>query len=792
MIKNYLLITLRSMMKNKTFIFINVFGLAIAIACCIVAYFTYDFDKSFDANHKNGSSVYRVSSVRSFDNNLSKFGTVPLPLGSAVMENIQDVDQITRFHFSWSDFKHKDDIFDARIGYVDPDFFSMFTFEFIEGNPAELKDKSSVFLNDEMAIKLFGITNVVGETITQVYGSELKELRVAGVFKKQPQNSSFYYRAAFMNFENVFDEFKDVARDDWKKPASLFVMIKDDSRTDLVHKQLQNYLVNNNKVREDFIINEFALDQFAEMAHEDRANQISESWTWDAPPIAAVPGSAMMGILILLIACFNLTNTAIAISARRLKEIGIRKVMGSMRLQLIFQFIGETMLICFFALLIGLVLTEFLIEGWNALWQEMKLTAHYLDSFTFLFFLIGILIFTGLLAGSYPAFYISRFEPVSILKGKLKFGGTNYFTRTLLGLQYAISLIAIISAIAFVQNANYQRDYDLGFDVRGSIITYINGESEFDTYRNAVQENPEIVSIAGSTHSIFSSLYREPVKVDSKQLEVDIIDVGDNYLKTLNLELLEGRDFIKDSETDRNESIIITRKMADALGWSNALGKELIWHDTTKLYVVGVVKDVYTRGLWREMEPMMIRYTSPEKYTHLIVTAAASNIPTINKFMESKWKEIFPNRLYNGRMLQMDLQQVSEVNGNLVKMFVFLGIVAMLLSSTGLFSLVSLNIIKRMKEIGVRKVLGASIGNITRIVNTEFVIILSLASVLGSVLSFYFADWLMGTIWRYYQPTTMFAFGVSILVMFLISIFTIGYKVFSAASMNPVKTLRSE
>lgn len=792
MIKNYLLITLRSMMKNKLFILINVFGMGIAIACCIVAYFIYEFDASFDSIHKNGSSIYRVSSVRDFDNNLTKFGIVPLPLGSAIMENIQDADQVSRFHFSWSDFKHKDDLFNAELAYVDEDFFSMFTYDFIEGNPADLKDKSSVFLSDDMAIRLFGSVNVVGEMLTQVYGNDLKELRIAGVFKQQPQNSSFHYRSALMNFENCFDEFKDISRDEWKNTTTVFIRVNDATRVDLVHKQLQNYVLNNNKVREDFTINEFTLDQFSAMAHQDRAIQVGESWTSNAPPIAAVPGTAMMGILILLIACFNLTNTAIAISSRRLKEIGIRKVMGSMRMQLIVQFIGETMLICFFALLIGLVFAEFLVEGWNSLWEYMKITVHYLDNLPFVFFLIGVLIFTALIAGSYPAFYISKFEPVSILKGKLKFGGTNYFTRILLGLQYAISLIAIISAIAFIQNANYQRDYDLGFDVRGSIITYINGESEFDTYRNSLLENPDISSIAGSSHSIFSSISRDPIKVESKQIEVDIIEVGDNYLNTMNLTLVEGRDFVKDSETDRKESVIITKSMADALGWSSPLGKELIYKDTTKLYVVGLVKDVYTRGLWQEMEPMMIRYTSPEKYTHLIVSGASSKIPEINKFMEKKWKEIFPNRVYNGRMLAMDLQEVSEVNTNLVKMFVFLGVIALLLSSTGLFSLVSLNIIKRMKEIGVRKVLGASIGNITRIVNTEFVIILGSAAVLGSVMSYYLADWLMGTIWRYYQPTTAYAFGISIAVMFLISAVSIGYKVFSAASMNPVKTLRSE
>ncbi|HEX5169811.1 MAG TPA: ABC transporter permease [Cyclobacteriaceae bacterium] len=791
MIKNYLLITLRSMMKNKLFILINVFGMGVAIACCIVAYFTYDFDASFDKMHKNGESLYRVNSVRDFENNLKDFGYVPLPLGAAIVENVGDADQVTRFNYSWSDFKLNDNFFPAQLAYVDPDFFRMFTFDFVAGNPAELNDKSSVFISDKMAMKLFATTDVVGKIISQIYRDELKEVRIAGVFKEQSQNSSFYFRDAYMNFENYYDEFEDVQRDDWKQQSTVFISVKDPSRLESVHKQLQSYVANNNKVREDFIVREFSLDHFPEMAHKDRSLS-TNSWTHSAPPIAAVPGSAMMGILILLIACFNLTNTAIAISSRRLKEIGLRKVMGGLRNQLIVQFIGETMLICFFALLVGLALTEVLIAGWNSLWEYMKLTSHYLDSVEFVIFLIGVLLFTALLAGSYPAFYISKFEPVSILKGKLKFGGTNYFTRILLGLQYAISLVAIICAIAFVQNANYQHDYDLGFDVRGSIITYINGQSEFDTYRNALRENPEIVSIAGSTHSIFSSLYRDPVKVQSKQLEVDIIDVGDDYLKTMDLELIDGRDFVKDSETDRKESVIITKKMADAFGWNRAIGKELIWMDTVKLYVVGVVKDVYTRGLWREMEPMMIRYTSPEKYTHLIASAPSSKISEVNKFMESKWKEVFPNRLYNGRMLIADLQEAEEVNTNLVKMFVFLGIIAMLLSATGLFSLVSLNIIKRMKEIGVRKVLGASIPNITRIINTEFVIILLVASVLGSALSYLMADWLMGTIWRYYQGTTPFAFIVAVLVMFFISGSTIGYKVFSAASMNPVNTLRSE
>jgi putative ABC transport system permease protein len=794
MFKSYFLITFRSMLKNKWFIIINVFGMGVAIACCIVGYFAYEYDTTFDGNHKNGKQIYRVSAIREFQNNLTRFGFVPMPLGNVVNQTIKDVDQSTRYYYSYSNFKRDNDLFSSNLSYVDPDFFKMFSFDFVSGNPADLKDNTSLFISELMATRLFGSPQeAYGKDITQVYGNELKELKVAGVFKEQPQNSSFYRKegTAYLNFENHKDEFKDIKEDDWKKEVTVFAKISDPSRVSSVYQQLQPYIENNNKVREDFIIKEFVLNQFTGMARADRAEEV-RSWTWDSPPISAIIGSIVMGVLILLIACFNLTNTAIAMSSRRLKEIGIRKVMGSMRRQLIAQFIGETTFVCFLGLILGLCFAEFLVDGWNYLWEYMHLTTHYLDSPSFLIFLICVLLFTGLLAGSYPAFYISKFEPVSILKGKLKFGGTNFFTRILLGLQFAISLIAIVSAIGFLQNANYQREYDLGFDARGSVIAWLKDRSEFDTYNNSLQGNAEIISVAGASSGIFSNRSHEPIKYESKQVEVDIISVGDNYLKTMDLKLTDGRDFIKDSETDQKESIIISQKLATMFGWEKPIGKEIIYKDSVKLYVVGVVKDVYTQGLWRELEPLMIRYILPEKYTQIVVSGRTGEVASINKSMESKWKEIFPNRLYNGRMFSMDLQEVDNVNNNIVKMFVFLGVIAMMLSATGLFTLVSLNIIKRMKEIGVRKVLGASIPNITRIINVEFAIILFVASLLGSYVSYKLIDALMGSIWKYYQAANVMTFVVSIFLLFFISGLTIGFKVYSAASTNPVNTLRDE
>jgi ABC-type antimicrobial peptide transport system permease subunit len=495
----------------------------------------------------------------------------------------------------------------------------------------------------------------------------------------------------------------------------------------------------------------------------------------------------------LLIACFNLTNTTIAISARRLKEIGIRKVMGSARIQLVIQFIGETTFICLLALIAGLGIADFLVAGWNLMTSNfIHLETDYLGSPGFFLFLCAVLLLTGILAGSYPAFYISKFTPVTVLKGKLKFGGTNYFTRILLGLQFSISLISIVSAIGFLQNAQYQKDYDLGFDVRGAIVARVNDRGEFEIYRNALNDNPLVLSIAGAQSGIFSNPTHEPVKHDSRQVEVDIIEVGDNYLNTMDLKLKEGRDFIKDSETDLRESVIITEKMANLFNWQDPIGKEIIWKDSVKLYVVGVIGDVYTRGLWQEMEPMMIRYVHPDRYNQIVVSTKAEHVSEVNAYMDEQWSKVFPDRLYNGFRMDNILQQVSVLNTSIMYGYVFLGAIALLLSVTGLYTLVSLSIIRRMKEIGIRKIVGASVANITRVVNTEFVVILAIASVMGSWAGFNWCNTIMSTIWKYHQGVNVLTFITAVGLLFTVSFLAIGYKIFSIATMNPVKTLRDE
>jgi putative ABC transport system permease protein len=793
MIKNYLLITLRSLTKNKFFIFINVFGMGIAIACCIVAYFNYDFNRSFDSYHINAPSVYRVNSVREFQNELTSYGYVPMGLGNAIRQNNSHIDKVIRYSPSGGNFRIREELFDNNLTFVDPEFFEVFTFGFIEGT-AELKNKNQIIISNRLAEKYFGSEKALGKPITQILDSgKVKEYTVTGVFNEPPSNSSFD-GSAYVYFDNQFNLGEpDYNENGWRSRSTLFLQVKDANRIADIENSLATYTENNNKIREDFIIRKFELESFVGMAVRDSYNEKPGTWTRDASPIAAVMGISMMGIFVLLIACFNLTNTAVAISSRRLKEIGIRKVMGSTRAHLIFQFIGETAFICLLALVVGILIADILlIPAFNKMWPDLKLVADYFGRPDFLIFISATLIFTSLLAGSYPAFYISHFEPTSILKGKLKFGGTNYFTRILLTLQFAISLMAIVSSFAFIENAKYQREFDLGFNKSGLVFTYLTNQSEYETYRNALMENPDIISIAGSEHHINSSYINDPIKYDEKEIEVDIMNVDHDYIQTVGLTLLEGRDFKKDSETDRKESVIVTEEFVRKLGMKEALGKEVIWMDTVKYYIVGVVRNIYNNGLWDEMKPVMLRYGSKDVVHHILVKVPADKLVATNQFMEAKWKEIFPNKTYNGRFMDDELVEANTVNNNIVTMFIFLGIVALLLSATGLFTLVSLNIIKKMKEIGVRKVLGASMANISRVVNTEFVIILLIASVLGGAAGAWMSAMLMSSIWKYYQEATIATLVVSTSILFFTSFLSIGYKIFKTATLNPAHVLRDE
>ena len=261
----------------------------------------------------------------------------------------------------------------------------------------------------------------------------------------------------------------------------------------------------------------------------------------------------------------------------------------------------------------------------------------------------------------------------------------------------------------------------------------------------------------------------------------------------MDMTLLSGRNFIKDSETDRKESVLVSEEFVRKFGWTdNPIGKRLVWMDTVQLFVIGVIKDVYPGALWSPINPVMLRYTAPEKYQQLIVKADPSKMASVDKFMEAKWKEVFPNTVYYGRWVDEELEETNEINANIVTMFGFLVVFSTLMTCIGMYSLVSLNIVKRMKEIGVRKVLGASLLNIVGVINFEFIINLAVATVAGAGAGYLMADILMASIWKYYLQVGLLSLGLSALVLIVIAAISVSFKTVSTASLNPTKTLRDE
>ena len=778
-------------MKKKLFVFINITGLGVSLACGIVAYLSWDYNEKYDVQHVHAEEIYRVNFVRITNGFPRKNGSCPQPLGKTIEGSISGVDDVVRYFPTGGNFRIKDDLFRINVSAVDDNFLDVFTFPLISGNKEALKEKGKIIISSDIKDKYFPDHDPTDELVTYINGTKRLEFIIGGVFEKMPQNSSFQFDA-IVNYDNVFD-IVDWKEDDWAQFNTTFVRVGNPDAVPQIEEDLQQYVEIQNRAKEDYKVNEYYLDPLPGMAIRAEQEQVWNHWFQGSLPTAAVIAPNIMAGLLILLACFNFTNTSIAIANSRLKEIGIRKVMGSQRSQLIAQFISENMFLAFLSLAVALLVAEFLVPAYNEMWPFLDISLNYLENVQFYLFLLLLLILTGLIAGSYPAFYVSKFRPAHILRGTLKYGNTSLFTRILLTFQFSISLVAIVSGILFTQNAEYQKNYDLGFDEETVVYARINDEDEFNALKQEIESNPKITKIAGSTHNFTSSWYTDPIKYRDEELDVILFNIGEDYLETTSATLLEGRNFIKDSQTDVENSVIINEELVRLFGWEKPLGERIILSDTIELFVVGVVRDVMLGGgLWEPVRPMLLRYTKPENYLILAAQASAADIKTVYEDMEAAWKKLFPNVLPNVNYMDYQIEEAVEVNTNIRTMFIFLGTVAAILSAIGLFSLVSLDIIKRMKEIGVRKVLGASVAHIVGIINRRYVIILLIACILGSVLGYLMADSLMASIWAYYMPIGAMAFIMAIVIMLAIAAITVGGKVIKAAMANPATTLRDE
>jgi ABC-type antimicrobial peptide transport system permease subunit len=408
-------------------------------------------------------------------------------------------------------------------------------------------------------------------------------------------------------------------------------------------------------------------------------------------------------------------------------------------------------------------------------------------------FVILLVLGTGFLAGVYPALYVSSFSPVSVIKGESDFKGSGRLSMILLTLQFSISVMALVMGLVFARNAEYQRTLDLGYD-RDKLIVVPVAQPIFTSLREEVLANPKVISAEGTQNHLGWGSYRRPIKDQDMRLEVDVMDIGPGYAQTMGLRLLEGRLFDETRKgADRsNNAIIVNRKFVDDLGWKEAIGRYVTLYDTIRLTIIGVVEDFYTSGVWQKIEPAMLRLSQSDRFGVLAVRANPGDLAGVLDYISLKWKELSPNSLFTGRLQEDLMQEEKDINGSILKVNVFLAVVATLLSLIGMFNMVSLDIIKRTKEIGIRKIQGAPVHILMLLISSKFLIVLIIASLIGSAGGYYMSLKLLDSIWDYFVKIGIGILLVATLIIFAATIITILIKVAKAAMKNPVISLRYE
>ena len=790
---SYLQLVFRNLIRNKVSFIINFLGMSVALGCCIVAFVNYQYGEEFDGQHTKADKIYRIGFTREFDGKESKYAVAPVPVEGFIKENFKEVTKAAKYLGQRAQFRIGDELFQSVVAYADSEWSEIFSIELLEGS-STLTSKSAIVISDRLAVTYFGSTHAVGKELTQIINGVPRDFVVGGVFKAFPFNSSFRFDllTSFENFANTSVE-QTVIEGDWKTWATTFLLIEDNAVVGRIEKQLQQFIKPQSDARPDIPAKTFYIEPFIGMgqrAFKEKTN--FHGLNYPKPP-AAVIAPFFMALFLLLVACFNFTNNSIAMAGKRLKEIGIRKVLGGKRKELVLQFFMESFAFCFFALTGALFLAEVFASGWNSIWTDLEISIHYLDNIPLMAAIVVLVLLTTLLSGGYPALFISSFNPVSVLKGTVKFGGNNLFTKSLLVLQFSLSLAAVIFAIAFYNNSKYQLEYDLGYDYRAVVQVPIESESQYIQLRNELLTNPLISTVGGSEHHIFSSSYKTAIKYEQKEKEVDALNIGDDYFKTLSIKVIAGREFQKDAANDVNESVIVNEEFTRVFGLGqDAVGKRILIGDSLQYFIVGVTKDVYLQALMQPLTPVMFRYRPEADYKFLVAATTPQNLLEVNKQVKANWAKLFPNTLYRGRLMEEFMTIPLEHFTGVIKLYTFMGAVSILMSVSGLFSLVSLHLQKRTKELGIRKVMGAPLANILLHSSKLFLIILFVSCVLGSLAGSMMVNGMMSSIWEYYEAINFSVLASAILLMIGICLVTVSIKIVKNSLAKPVDALRYE
>jgi len=795
MLKNLLKISFRNILKDKVYSAINLIGLTLGITCSLFLVFFVMDELSYDQFHEKKEDVYRVVTNITETDNQFTWAVAQVPFAPTVKANYPEVTAYTRLAGAGRMMfkKGTDHLYEEDLVYADSSTFELLTFQFLQGDPVTaLYEPNVIVITKDLAVKYFGRTDVVDEVLI----GEDKSFKITGVIDNLPKNTHISEIAGFISYNSI-EGFQ--REGNWGN-FGVFTYIYTPGLQDPGEFEVKLQQVYDHYCAE--IFKEFGVTFKYELQNIQDIHLYSNT-AGEAGingDIAYVYIFSAVAFFLLLIASINYMNLATARSIRRAREVGIRKVVGSLKSQIIIQFLTESLLFAFFALVISIIIVLALLPLFNDL-LEKGISESFLMKKEILLSLIGIVVFVGFVSGSYPAFFLSSFKPVVVLKSNDSSRTKNPFLRKILViLQFGISVTMIISTWVVYDQLLFLRKKDLGFDKDRIVrISMFNQEmrSKVPVLKDELRKLPSVVQVGTANTSPGYGIGKNLINVENDEgamveRGIDLYGIDYDYITTLGFEIIDGRNFSRDFPSDTSNAVLVTESMAKRMNWDQTIGKKFqfgVQDEDPIVEVIGVVKDYHHRSLYDQIEPILFYLSENNRIVH--VKVSGHDISESIKEIEGAWEEVFPNRPFEFNFLDQEFDQQYENDQRRGKIFSIFSILTIVIASLGLLGLAAYTTEQRTKEISIRKVVGAGVGNIVLMISRDFLVLIFIAILLAFPLAYYFMNkWLQN--FAYQTNLKWFTFLSAAGLALIFTILTISYHTFRAAHANPAKSLREE
>ena len=801
MFNNYLTIVIRLLLRYKGYSLINVLGLAIGIAgCVLIVLFVYD-ELSFDQYHQNKDRIYRLAVSETAEGRIDISAKSPAAWGPVLVQEYPEIEAITRIRppaSRWLIRYGEKRFYEEHFVFADSTVFEVFTIPLVQGNAnSALAEPHSVVLSESMAKKYFGDENPIGKVIT---GDDKYEFSVTGIMRNLPDNSHFHF--------DFLASFASLAPNGlYGEPSTMqnhynslftYILLRNGAAPKDLERKLPGFL--DKHLSEQLETLGIAMTPFLQpLTSIHLHSNLTGEFESNGKIMYVYIFSTLAGF-VLLIACVNFMNLSTARSARRAQEIGIRKVLGVKRNQLITQFMGESILYSLIALIVALGLVHLFLPQFNHL-SGKTLEINY-NSTWFVPTLISIAIATGIVAGGYPSFVLSSFKPVAVLTGALKAGASHSSLRKLLIVfQFVVSIVMIVGTVVVLDQLEYMQNKNLGFDEENVVVVRLpdpEAIQRYPAFKNAVLQYPEVIDVSSASsvpgyEANLSVIQPEGFQED-QNVSVQTIWADFDYIETLGIEVKSGRSFSRDRPTDAN-SILINEAAARAFGWDDPVGKTFRYPGprgfSPPIEVTGVISDFHSQSLHQPIEPLMIM-ASPWTSSYVVIRLDGNEKYRGLEILKDQWGRTYPEHpAMDFSFLDENLDQLYHAEQRLGSVFVAGAMLSILIACLGLLGLSSFMAEQRTKEIGVRKVVGASITNIVLLLSKDLTMLILVAFVIAAPIGYFgLQAWLENFAYRIEIDVWVFVF--SGFVAMVIAWFTIGFQAIKAAEANPVVALQSE